>query len=155
VYITFALPHLFAPGVSPRENAEGLRVLLDTLINLNGWFLRHHPARSLYESGVVYARTDLWEPIPALYTAGYHGTDNPSSNFEKKWGKFGDCKSLSAALIAQYRYQGKWAEPQFRFDPRQGSSLYHILVRTIEGPEDPSVMLGMGKDESAWFTETS
>lgn len=151
MYVTFNVPHLFAPGVSPRENAEGLRVLLDTLIRLNVWFLRHHPARPLYDSGVVYARTDLWEPIPALYANGYHGTDNPSSNFPKQYGKFGDCKSLSAALIAQYQIQGRWAEPQFRFDPRQGSSLYHILVRTLEGPEDPSVKLGMNQAELVPF----
>ncbi len=152
MFVTYNVPHLFASGSSPRENAEGLRVLLDTLVRLNSWFLRHHPARPLYDAGVVYARTDLWEPIPALYTSGYHGTDNPSSNFPKKFGIFGDCKSLSAALIAQYRYQGKGAEPVFRFDPKQGSSLYHILVRTADGFEDPSVKLGMRPADVAPLT---
>ena len=150
--IAYSVPHLFAPGTSARENAEGLRVLLDTLVNLNGWFLRRYPVRPLYASGVTYARTDLWEPIPALYASGYHGTDNPTSNFPKRRGQFGDCKSLSAALIAQYLMQGKAAEPVFRFDPRTGSSLYHILVRTNDGFEDPSVVLGMPADEAARFT---
>ena len=150
--IAYSVPHLFAPGVSARENAEGLRVLLDTLVNLNGWFLQHYPVRPLYGSGVTYARTDLWETIPALYADGYHGTDNPSSNFPRMRGRFGDCKSLSAALIAQYLIQGKGAEPVFRFDPRSGSNLYHILVRTAGGFEDPSVMLGMPADEAARFS---
>jgi hypothetical protein len=154
VDITFALPHLFAPGVSPRENAEGLRVLLDTLIRLNVWFLRHHSCRPLYASGVVYARTDVWEPIPALYSQGYHGTDQMGSRFPAMWGVFGDCKSLSAALIAQYRNEGKEASPEFRYTDNSHGRIFHILVRTAKGFEDPSVKLGMNRHESAYFTRS-
>ncbi len=34
MFVTYNVPHLFASGSSPRENAEGLRVLLDTLVRL-------------------------------------------------------------------------------------------------------------------------
>ena len=120
--VVFALPHLFAPGVSPRENAEGLRALLDTLIACNACFLRHHPARPLYRSGVVYGRTDDWETIPALYARGYHGTDKPGSNHPQAYGVFGDCKSLTAARVAELRMQGRTAEPQFRYAAQPGGS---------------------------------
>ncbi len=152
--ITYAIPHLFAPGVSLRENAEGLRVLLDALIGLNSWYLRHHAAPPLYASGVVYGRTDDWEPIPALYATGYHGTDKPDSSFSPRRGCFGDCKSLSAALIAEYRHQGKSAQPVFRFADisKTQRRLYHILVWTPYGFEDPSVKLGMGANEFAPFS---
>lgn len=84
---------------------------------------------------MTYARTQVWEPIPALYKRGY-----------------GDCKSLTAALIAQYRLAGKKARPVFRFVPRpDGGTDYHILVQTERGFEDPSKVLGMGKNEVAKF----
>jgi hypothetical protein len=152
VDIVYSLPHLFHPGISPRENAEGLRVLLDCLVALNCWYLRHHPARPLYAAGVVYARTDDWETIPALYADGYHGTDKPGSNHPARRGVFGDCKSLTAALIAEYRMRGVNAEPVFRFAPMgNGEQMFHILVRTPQGWEDPSARLGMGRDELAYF----
>jgi hypothetical protein len=156
--LKFALPHLFAPGVPPRENAEGLRVALDSLIAWNCHYLRHHAARPLYGAGVVYARTDDWETIPALYASGSHGTDAPDSNHPARFGVFGDCKSLTAALVAERRMQGRFAEPQFRFAPMgDGHHMFHILVWN-GGPreqgssyEDPSFKLGMGRDELAHF----
>jgi hypothetical protein len=84
---------------------------------------------------VVYGRTKLWEPIPALYQRGY-----------------GDCKSLTAALIAQYRKKRIACEPVFRWvrkPERQGETDYHILVHTDKGFEDPSKVLGMGADENS------
>lgn len=150
--IVFSLPHLYAPGVSPRENAEGLRVLLDSLIALNAWYLRHYPARPLYRAGVVYGRTDDWETLPALYAHGFHGTDKPGSTFPPKLGTFGDCKSLTAALCAEYRMSGRRCEPTFRFAPMKGGdNMFHILLRTDQGWEDPSARLGMGRNELAWF----
>ena len=147
-------PHLFSPGASPRENAEGLRVLLDGLVALNRWHLRHHPARPLYSAGVTYARTDNWEAIPALYMASWHGTDAPDSNFPRKWGVFGDCKSLTAALVAERLEQGQWAEPTFRFaESPDGHHLFHILVRTPYGFEDPSAKLGMNRHELSYFKQ--
>jgi hypothetical protein len=152
--IVYNLPHVFRPGVSPRENAEALRALLDALIVINMWYLRHHAAPPLYRSGVVYARTDDWEAIPALYANGFHGTDKPGSNHPTRSGRFGDCKSLTAALVAEYRMAGREAEPQFRFSPMPGGeNMFHILVldRSRNAWEDPSAKLGMGRDELAWF----
>jgi len=135
--ITYSLPHVFHPGASQVENAQVLKILLDTLINFNTAYLKNHTALPLYQSGVIYGRTQIWEPIPALYARGY-----------------GDCKSLSAALIAEYRKRGIACKPVFRFieNARQpGSINYHILVQTENGFEDPSKVLGMGKNENAHF----
>lgn len=134
--ISINLPHVFAPGSSPRENADALRELLECLIGLNIAFLRCHKVRPLYKSGVFYKRTEVWDTIPGLYQRGY-----------------GDCKSLSAALIAQLRFAGALAEPNFRFvQNSSGGTDYHILVQTSTGFEDPSKVLGMLKDENFYFT---
>lgn len=128
----------FMPGSSEEHNAHALRTLLDCLIDLNLCFLKYSPRRTiptLYQSGVYYERTEIWDCIPGLYLLGY-----------------GDCKSLTAALIAQYRSQGIDCEPVFRFARRadgSGSLDFHILVQTENGFEDPSKVLGMGKDEVA------
>jgi hypothetical protein len=138
--IVYNLPHVFSLEASRVENAEVLRCLLECLVQVNLAFLRCHPrVRTLYKSGVVYGRTKEWEPIPALFERGY-----------------GDCKSLSAALIAEYVMAGKQAAPVFRFSPGSyrgdGSILYHILVQTPKRVEDPSRVLGMGQNEWAHFS---
>jgi len=141
--ITFELPHVFSPSASAEENAYALRALLDCLINLNVAYLRSMVRKGvavppLYQSGVVYGRTTVWDTLPALYLRRY-----------------GDCKSLSAALIAQYRMRGIKADPVFRFNPRKDGSKaldFHILVQLGNGTyEDPSKRLGMGTNELAWF----
>jgi hypothetical protein len=136
--ITFDMPHVFSPRATPEENAYALRALLDCLISLNIAFLRTKRAPPLYQSGVRYGRTTIWDTIPALYGRRY-----------------GDCKSLSAALIAEYRILGMKAEPVFRFMPRNdgsGALDFHILVQLGDGSfEDPSKKLGMGQDENAHF----
>ncbi len=133
--ICFSLPHVFYPGASPVDNAYVLRTMLDCLITLNREFLKFHKVPTLYKSGVRYGRTTLWECIPALYQRGY-----------------GDCKSLTAALIAEYRNRGIECEPVFRWKKstrNPGFTDYHILVQTATGFEDPSKVLGMGRDENA------
>lgn len=133
--ITFDLPYVFQPGSPPVENAGALEALLNCLIALNSEFLRNHSVPALYKSGVVYGRTEVWDTIPALYLRRY-----------------GDCKSLSAALIAQYRTKGIEARPVFRFKTNgNGSSDFHILVQTHRGFEDPSKVMGMGKNENDYF----
>lgn len=131
--ITFNIPHAFYPGSSHDENADALRILLDGLIRLNLAYLRHHSVPALYRSGVVYGRTEIWDTLPALYAR-----------------RFGDCKSLSAALIAEYRMAGrKDVFPCFRFIERPGGGLdYHILVQVGNAFEDPSRILGMGSNEN-------
>lgn len=133
--ITFDLPHVFFPGSSSEENAYALRALLDCLITLNRAYLRNHAVPALYRSGVVYGRTKVWDTIPALYQRGY-----------------GDCKSLSAALIAEYREQGIECQPVFRWVQRaNGVKDFHILVQRGNVFEDPSKQLGMGKNENVHF----
>lgn len=132
--ITFVLPHVFRSDADAVDNAYALSALLDCLIALNSAYLRNHAARTLYRSGVVYGRTLEWDTIPALYERG-----------------FGDCKSLTAALVAEYRKEGKAARPVFRFQKANGGGTnFHILVQTAEGFEDPSKVLGMG-NENRWF----
>jgi hypothetical protein len=133
--ISFNMPFVFYPGASQEDNAIALRTSLEYLIRLNQIFLRNHTVPGLYRSGVIYGRTVTWDTIPALY--------------EKR---YGDCKSLSAALIAQYRKNGFAAKPVFRFVTNaDGTTDFHILVQTAKGFEDPSKKLGMGQDENKWF----
>lgn len=149
----------FYPGASEVDNACALRAMLDCMIALNLAYLRYHPVPSLYESGVVYGRTTIWEPTAALYLPNKH----PSKARGKTWWepvgesggkKRGDCKSLTAARIAELRAVGQTAQPVFRFSNRADGSGYqdfHILVQTPSGWEDPSRKLGMGKDELKYF----
>jgi hypothetical protein len=139
--ITFDLPHVFFPGSDQEENAHALGILLACLVRLNRAYLRNHSVPALYQSGVVYGRTQVWDTIPALYQRGY-----------------GDCKSLTAALIAEYLQKGIACKPVFRWMPRQdgsGNTDYHILVLKESGKsgvfEDPSKVLGMGQNENAHF----
>ena len=145
--VIVSLRHLFGPGSSPRDNALALHALLNCLVALNVAHLTYHREVPLFNSGVYYGRTKEWEPIPEMYARGY-----------------GDCKSLSAALIAEYRMRGIPADPVFRFmvlDQKRvneyarlgvrrivGETDFHILVQTPQGYEDPSKILGMGKDEN-------
>jgi hypothetical protein len=113
--------------------------MLGMLIRINMDYIqsmkkRGHTVPLLYESGVVYARTIWWEPIPALYERGW-----------------GDCKSLTCAKVAEDRLAGINAGAVFRFNPLEMSTDYHILEQTPDGYHDPSKVLGMGKDENAWF----
>jgi hypothetical protein len=133
--ITFSLPHVFSAGSDPVDNAQVLRLLLESLIAINRAYLRRHPVPALYQSGVVYRRTVTWDSIPELYAK-----------------KFGDCKSLAAALIAEYRNKGIQADPEFRwYTNSKGERDYHILVEMAnQKREDPSRRLGMGARENAW-----
>lgn len=140
----FELPHVFdVSGSTPVANARALRVLLDCLIELNCAYLRDHSPPPLYRAGVRYGRTRVWDAIPALYARTY-----------------GDCKSLSAALVAERRKAGQEAEAVFRFRSNPGGGTdYHILVMTphpsgdpkLAQFEDPSRVLGMGANENARY----
>lgn len=143
--IPFNLPHVFHPGSDKLLNARTLRAMMDFMVTVNRVFLEESARlgyaakymRPLYKSGVVYDRTNWWEPIPALYGRGH-----------------GDCKSLSAAWIAQAAFFAKIpSRPVFRFVDNDDRSIdYHILVELANGSfEDPSKVLGMGEDEVAKF----
>ncbi len=136
--VVWTVPEAFFPGCSQEVNAYALRCLLDCLTELNISYLKHGKRRvipTLYDSGVFYKRTVIWDTIPGLYRRGY-----------------GDCKSLTAALLAQYQRQGIECAPVFRFRERpdgSGALDFHILVQTANGFEDPSRVLGMGANEVA------
>lgn len=137
--IIFRVPHAFYADSNPVDNAYVLRALLEGLIQINRAYLRRYPTPALYRSGVVYRRTVEWLSIPALYRQ-----------------RFGDCKSLTAARIAEIRNQGIHAEPVFRWirAPQHNGNNYHILVDMGVLPrkyEDPSKILGMGANENARF----
>lgn len=138
--IAFALPHVFNSTSTSKENARALQALLDCLVNLNMAYLQDmkekgHFVMPLYKAGVTYGRTTVWDTIPALYARGY-----------------GDCKSLSCALVAQWRARGIKCRPVHRWMKRpdgSGATDFHILVQTANGWEDPSKKLGMGQNENA------
>lgn len=123
------IPHVFKPGASDEDNAMCLRALLEALVMTNMVYLRRNPRTpSLYRSGVRYARTTVWLAIPSLYA-----------------NRFGDCKSLTAAYVAEERIAGREARPVFRpmYNPRKQQNDFHILVQTPTGFKDPSADLGM------------
>ena len=137
--IEFNLPHVFTRQSSDVDNARALRALLDCMVQLNLAYIEMHPTKSLYDSGVRYGRTKIWEPIPALYARG-----------------IGDCKSLAAARVAELRMHGVQCRTVFRWAPRSdGNKDFHILIQTPKGWEDPSKKLGMlDKDVNRFYVDT-
>jgi len=134
--ICFNFEHVFNSQSTDVENAIVLKALLDCLITVNIAYLKRNRVSRLYSAGVRYGRTKKWYPIPELYSRG-----------------IGDCKSLTGALVAEYRMQGVQAKPVFRFYPNnEGGNDFHILVM-VPGQngydrklfEDPSRKLGMGR----------
>lgn len=143
--ISYHLPHVFYPGSNKLLNARTLRTSMDYMVSMNRIFLEECARsgavplkyRDLYKSGIIYDRTVWWEPIPALLLRGY-----------------GDCKSLTAAYVAQaHLFRRQACRPVFRFvDNDDGTIDYHILVELANGTfEDPSKVLGMGAVEVAKF----
>ena len=122
------------------QNSEALDILVEGLIAINRIYIRCRPeTRGLYRSGIRYDRTVEWDAIPYLYARGY-----------------GDCKSLTAALIAQFREQGHAARPvsRFRINP-DGSYGFHILVLTNQGWHDPSKTSGWALTKTQLFVATN
>jgi hypothetical protein len=128
--ICFDLGAVFHPQASDEDNALTLQALLEALIATDQVFLRRFGKRvpKLYQSGVRYGRTQVWDSIPDLLARRY-----------------GDCKSLTAMYVAELREQGIKARPVFRFarNPQTGQKDFHILVQVGKGFEDPSRKLGM------------
>jgi hypothetical protein len=131
--IPFDVGFVYHPKASDEDNAMVLRIFLEALVACDIIFLRmadRHRVKipDLYHAGVVYDRTKVWDSIPDLYRR-----------------KHGDCKSLTAARIAELRHSGHPALPVFRFAPNPitGGRDFHILVQRGKGFEDPSKLLGM------------
>lgn len=129
----------FRVSVSEDESSRDrvLKILLWALVDLNREYLRCNPRTpSLYKSGVRYIREregeELWPTIGEVIRAGG-----------------GDCEDLACWRVAELREQGVDAHPAWRHRKVQMPSgaiatLYHILVWTPKGFEDPSKRLGMG-----------
>ena len=139
--IPFSLSNVFCPDSSSQDDAYVLKALLDVLIVANRTYLRTHTVPILYRSGVRYARTDDWLSIPDLYAR-----------------RLGDCKSLACVRVVELRLQKIDADFDFRWISRKndGGKDFHILVKKVDPIqgfmyEDPSRVLGMGKDEVAKF----
>ncbi len=146
VRLDYDMPHVFHPQSNAEDNARALDASLEYLISLNQIFLDRYPTTlPLYRSGVRYGRTKVWDTIPALL-----------------FRKYGDCKSLTAARIAELRKQGFEARPVHRWIMPKGEggpTDFHILVLTNartpytnkDGFEDPSKVLGMEADENFYM----
>lgn len=127
--VVFTIDRAFNPRASDQVNAAALEVLLACLCELDMIWLRYHPGHiPLYETGIFYERTTIWDTIPALYARG-----------------FGDCKSLSAVRVAEMRSRGQWCRATFRHKSEVNSTMFHILIMLGAGDswEDPSKALGM------------
>lgn len=127
--LTFKVKGAFGLHSSAIKNAKALEALLMLLTEINCYYLRTRPpVAPLYNAGVYYSRTTVWDSIPALYMRGY-----------------GDCKSLTAARVAELLTHGySRVRPVFRFDRNRRGTMFHILVMYPDGsPEDPSKILGM------------
>lgn len=139
--ITYNFPHVFYSGSDKVLDAQTLRAMIDMLVVCNLAYLKecerhNYIVPALYDSGVRYARTVWWEPIPALYG--------------RSWG---DCKSLTGAMVAQLQMKNIPTIPVFRWLERpNGIKDYHILVERADGTfEDPSKVLGMPENEVQEF----
>lgn len=154
--ISLNFPNVFVPGATELDNALALRALLDCMIRLNMAYHKEHQVPALYESGVTYGRTEIWEPVAALYLPNKMQDANGMWQPQGAMGgrRIGDCKSLATARVAELRLAGKKANPTFRFAKKRhsfGALLFHILVQTDDGWEDPSAKLGMPKAHLAIF----
>jgi hypothetical protein len=140
--VHWEIPDVFYPGSSSVDNAESLQALLWCLIECNLFFIGRmrstgRSVQPLMSTPVFYRRTEVWDAIPALYELGH-----------------GDCKSLSAAVVAEHMNDHIECLPCFRWayrDDGSGELDYHILVQTSQGFTDPSKDKGMGLDEVAKF----
>lgn len=118
-----------------------LRILLWALIGLNREYLKANPGTpSLYKSGVRYIREkegqEIWSTIGGIIADGG-----------------ADCEDLACWRVAELREQGiparpAWRHRRVRMPSGAEATLYHILVWTPKGFEDPSRKLGMGSNEA-------
>lgn len=159
--LIYNVTYAFHEKADPLVNAYYLRAFIDALVAINIAVVRSEHPPFLYDSGVRYKRTHVWEPIPELYLANkvpIRG-NKPFYQPEGVAGgvQGGDCKSLASALIAFYMVSGKPCQPTFRWARRgdgSGALDYHILVQTADGFEDPSKVLGMSMSDLAKFYAT-
>lgn len=124
---------------SARLFAETVRCLLEALVAVNRITLKSDASiKPLYSSGVVYQREpkgqETFNDITVIRHYGY-----------------GDCAHLAAWRCAELRNAGENATLRLTWKvTRRGKRLFHVQVRRADGRiEDPSKLLGMGKNEDA------
>lgn len=114
-----------------------LRPLLEALTSANVAWLQTHPAAPSIlapAARVRYGReprgVEHWQSLPSLLSSGV-----------------GDCEDLAAARAAELRVSGIDASAVplrvRRAAGIGGVDLWHIVVQTPRGTEDPSLALGM------------
>ncbi len=147
--IVLNLPLTFNDKSTYVRNAYTLHALLNFQTAVNVAFLREHPETPpLYNSGVKYGRTQVWERLPEIYLPNKRQFFNRYYAPSELGGKrIADCKSLAPVRAAELIVSGRAAVCQFRFIPRddpEGNLDFHILLITDKGyEEDPSRVLGM------------
>ena len=131
--VVLNLPDFVGTNEDIGESAEFINAMLACVVTMNRRYLKRHSVPHIYSSGVRYGRTTEWEVVPGVLRR-----------------KVADCKSLAPWLTAVYLNQGRFAQCGFRYrmNPRTGFLDYHILVDGPNGWEDPSRVLGMGKNEN-------
>lgn len=106
-----------------------LSALLEGLTRANELLIQRYGLPSLYESGVTYRREprgrERWQLAPDTLRFGV-----------------GDCEDLATWRAAELRLDGVHAWP---YVYRAGPRTLHVVVRTADGIEDPSRVLGMGR----------
>ncbi len=124
--------YTFAPGVSsPAAKRAAVESLCIALTEIDAEYLAAHRTPSLYQSGVRYRKDTggverQWWDVPKILAMG-----------------FADCKGLAAWRAAELLMAGVPAEPFVTESRVSGTLLYHVRVRTPDGLEDPSRVLGM------------
>lgn len=106
--------------------------MLSRLVDLDMYLYRSRSLPPLYQSGVRYRAehedftsnrpVEDWLAVDVLYERGC-----------------GDCEDLAAARCAELRLQGIAAYPRLRKTGR----IWHVVVESELGWEDPSKELGM------------
>lgn len=122
-----------------------LRRLLDLMVALNRrWLFEHPECPPLYASGVRYRheRVDTfeqWLTVPWLWASVLRGD------------YLADCKGLCAWRVAELQLAGeKRARCVWDVQIIGGRVVVHIRARRNDGSkEDPSALLGMGREEAA------
>lgn len=127
--------------LAPRAKCKLVLGLVRALVDINIEYLQAHPETpALYHSGVIY-RPQQW--VDGQQTPGLdHWWDIPSVLQHGE----GSCEDLAAWRVAELRLAGHANVRPFVHskDVSDSFTLYHVVVMTPHGEEDPSKLLGMG-----------
>lgn len=106
--------------------------LLRALVRMNRWYRQNGwGSFTIYDGRIRYRAEppgqEVWQSIPALFARGE-----------------GDCVDLATARVAQLPKTVRATARLQEEGPNQtGGTLYHVVVATKNGIEDPSRKLGM------------